>query len=110
MGRCVGAGVRVVGLPCPLSAVGSRDSSASGVGSSVWIVGIAYSGGPVWTVCGCAGAIGTTVPCAISVVNIASIYDRAAVPIAIPAAVTPSATVVIIVYRCTYSDAHPKRY
>src|SRR5664279_1911476 len=102
MRRRIGTRVRVVRLTYFLGTVGSRRRGATGISPSRRIVCSPSPRGPVRAVGGRAGPIVAAVPCAISVVNVAPVNNRAAMPIAVPVAITPSATT--IVDRGSYCD------
>src|ERR1700723_1406710 len=106
MCRGISSRVRVIRLPCSLRAVRGRDSRAARIRSSIWIVSSPNSRSPIRTVRGRGGTIESAMPCAVSIVNVASVYDGAAVPIAVPVAVTPTTTT--IVNRSSHGDANSK--
>src|SRR5271167_356065 len=91
--RCsIGSRIWVVRLTNFLGAVSSRGRCAAGICTSGRIIGSPSPRDPIRAIGGRAGTIVAAVPCTVSVVDVASVYDRAAVPIAVPIAVTPSAT------------------
>src|SRR5580692_6385457 len=104
MRRSIGPGVWVVSLANFLGAVSSRGRCAASICSSGRIVGSPSPCDSIRAVGGGARTVVAAVPCTVPVVGVASVYDRAAVPIAVPVAVTPPATTVV--YRCPYGDAN----
>src|SRR6516164_6488090 len=108
MGLGIGSGIWVVGLTCLLRAVGSHGFRAARIGSGGRIIGIPNLRGPVRANCGRAGAIVTAMPCVVPVVSRMPIYNRAAMPIAVPRSVAPTATAAAA-YRCAHGDANAKR-
>src|SRR5208337_1501864 len=104
MRRRVGSGVWVVRLTNFLGAVSSRCRCATGIRASGRIIGSPSPCGPVRAIGGRAGTVDAAVPCTVAVVDVVFVYDRATVPIAVPVAVTPSATA--IAHRGAYCDTN----
>src|SRR5271157_3922230 len=94
MRRSIRPGVWVVRLTDFLGAIRRHGRCAAGIGSSGRIIGTASPCGPVRAISGRAGTIDAAVPRTVSVVDVAFVYDRATVPIAVPVAVAPSATAI----------------
>jgi len=108
MRGCVCSGIWVVRLTNLLRAVGSYGRCATGIGPGGRIVGTANPRGPVRSISSGTGAVIAAAPGSISIVGVASVYDRAAVPVAVPVAVAPSATIVIA-YGRAHGDANSER-
>src|SRR5260370_12152468 len=108
MRGCVCSGIWVVRLTNLLRAVGSYGRCATGIGPGGRIVGTANRRAPVRSISSGTGAVVAAAPGSISIVGVASVYDRAAVPVAVPVAVAPSATIVIA-YGRAHGDANSER-
>src|SRR3974377_736522 len=107
MGLGIGSGIGVVGLTCLLRAVRSHGFGATRIGSGGRIIGIPSLRGPVRANCGRAGAIVAAMPCVVPVVGSMPIHDSAAMPVAVPRSVAPTATTAAA-YRRADGDPNAK--
>src|ERR1035438_1009873 len=98
----IGSGVRVIRLADRCFAVAVRDGCSTGNRSRRRIIGSAGLRHPVRAVGGPAGTIYAPVPCVVAVVDIAPVHHGAAVPVAIPVAITPY--VAAIAHRYAYRN------
>src|SRR5271163_4534681 len=91
MGGAVGARVGVVRLPYLLRAVGSRSRRAACISPRGGVIARAIVRATVGSISAPTGAIVTAMPSGVPVVGPAMINRGAAVPIAIPTAISPAA-------------------